>query len=127
MDTIGHWGPIFKLSFELIVFSKVPYLWTSVLAFRGNGGEKDVAKYGDRIPAIFYNKNGYLQFSMAVSGNKNYKIKKEIDLGKWYLIEIEQILNKGKVGYMIIYQIVLTVIMERFTTQSEWMERRYTL
>ena len=46
---------------------------------------------------------------MAVSGNKNYKIKKEIDLGKWYLIEIEQILNKGKVGCMIIYQIVLTV------------------
>ena len=64
---------------------------------------------------------------MAVSGNKNYKVKKEVELEKWYLIEIEQILNKGKVGCMIIYQIVLTVIMERFTTQSEWMERRYTL
>ena len=38
---------------------------------------------------------------MAVNGNKNYKVKKEIDLGKWYLIEIEQILNKGKVGYMV--------------------------
>ena len=39
---------------------------------------------------------------MAVSGNKNYKVKKEVELEKWYLIEIEQILNKGKVGCMII-------------------------
>ena len=59
---------------------------------------------------------------MAVSGNKNYKIKKEIDLGKWYLIEIEQILNKGKVGYMVnLPNIDLTFMMERFTTRSDWM------
>ena len=72
-------------------------VWSSILAFKGNGGSDDLKKYGDRAPAIFYNKNGFLHFTNAVSGNRNYYFDKKVDLGKWYHIDVEQNLKDGKV------------------------------
>ena len=97
LATIDSWGPYFKLSLDLKIHSKVYPGWSSILSFKGNGGLEDWKKYGDRAPAILYNKNGQLHFTNAVSGNLNYVFDKKVDLGKWYHIEIEQNWKNGKV------------------------------
>ena len=81
-----------------MINSKVPSVWSSILAFKGNGGLEDVKEYGDRAPAIFYNKNGHLHFTNAISGNRNFAFDKAIALGKWYHIDIEQNVKNGKVN-----------------------------
>ena len=98
LQTIDSWGPFFKVTFDLMVHSKPTSHWSGLLAFKGNGGSSNVAKYGDRAPAIFYNQQGHLHFTNAVSGKVNYAFNKAINLGKWYRIEIEQASSNGKVG-----------------------------
>ena len=83
-----------------MVHSKPTSYWSSILAFKGNGGSSNIGKYGDRAPAIFYNQLGRLHFTNAVSGNKNYYVDIPIDLGKWYKIEMEQLSSNGKVEGM---------------------------
>ena len=58
----------------------------------------DNSQYGDRAPAIFYNKAGYLHFTNAVNGNRNYAFNYDIELNKLYQIEIVQEEKNGKVG-----------------------------
>ena len=84
-----------------MVHSKPTSYWSSILAFKGNGGLNDWKEYGDRVPAIFYNQLGQLHFASAVNGNKNYHFNRAIDLGKWYKIEIEQVSLNGKVEAMV--------------------------
>ena len=55
---------------------------------------------GDRIPAIFYNSKGYLHIVSAVDKNANYAASYNIDLKKWYHIEIAQTKMNGKVSEM---------------------------
>ena len=81
-----------------MIHSKVESQWSSVLAFRGNGAVDDFSQYGDRAPAIFYNKAGHLTFTNAVSGDRNLHFHYDIDLNKLYHIEIGQEENNGKVG-----------------------------
>ena len=54
-------------------------------------------KYGDRTPAIFYNKGGFLHFSNAVSGTNHFNFDYNIELNKLYHIEIAQEDKGGKV------------------------------
>ena len=98
LATIEEWGPLFKVSFDLMIHSNVDSTWSSVLAFRGNGAVDDWSQYGDRAPAIFYNKAGYLHFTNAVNGNRNYHFNFGIELNKLYHIEINQEEKNGKVG-----------------------------
>ena len=97
LATIDEWGPLFQISFDLIIHSKVQSDWSSVLAFRGNGAVTE-HKYGDRTPAIFYNKGGFLHFSNAVSGTNHFNFDYNIELNKLYHIEIAQKDKGGKVS-----------------------------
>ena len=91
LATLDTWGPLFRISFDLIVYSNIDSTWSSVLAFRGNGAVHDRNDYGDRAPAIFYhNKDGILHIGHAVSGIKNYTFNRGIELGKWHHIELVQ-------------------------------------
>jgi len=101
LATIEEWGPLFKVSFDLMIHSKVESEWSSVLAFRGNGAVDNYSQYGDRAPAIFYNKAGYLGFGSAVNGDPNYAVYFEIELNKLYHIEIAQEEENGKVFYTV--------------------------
>ena len=102
LATIDDWGPLFKISFDLIIYSKVFHgqsQYSSVLAFRGNGAVNDWVKYGDGAPAILYKrKTGELHFTNAVSGNRNFAIDHHIELNELYHIEIVQEEKDGKVG-----------------------------
>ena len=97
LETIDSWGPLFKVTFDLMIHSKVSSTWSSILSFKGNGGLTNYDKHGDRAPAIFYNKRGYLHFCNALDGNRNYCKDKTVDLNKWYRIEVEQVSMEGKV------------------------------
>ena len=107
IGTIDSWGPTFSVSFDLIIHSfvkgKGKQGWSSVLAFKGNGGKSHCCKHGDRIPDVALNKNGALRFSHSVSGNKKYQFLFNVDLNKWYNITIEQEKNYQKVNSFILH------------------------
>ena len=103
IGTIDSWGPLFHISFDLIIHSYVKGKgkqgWSSVLAllaFKANGGQID-KDHGDRTPTVAVNKNGHLRFSNSVSGNEKYKFIFNVDLNKWYNITIEQRPSNEKV------------------------------
>ena len=87
-----------RLSFDIKIHSDVSSTWSSLVAFKGNGGGGNNQEYGDRIPVIYFNKDtGELGVRSAVSGNKNYPFNYAIDIGTWYTIEIAQIETEEKV------------------------------
>ena len=100
--TIPRWGPWFRVSFDLKINS---YRfgnkggWSSVIAFKKDGGESNLGKIGDRIPAVFLNKKrGSLHFASGVNGKRNHNFDFiSIKLKKWFGIVIEQTRDKGKV------------------------------
>ena len=116
IGTIDKWGPTFSVSFDLIIHSYVrgkgKQGWTSVLAFKGNGGKSHCCKHGDRIPDVALNKNGELRFTNSVSGNKKYQFIFNVDLNKWYNITIEQTKNDQKVTK------IISVFMKRYSVLS---------
>ena len=100
IGTIANWGPQFRVSFDLKINSlDLPHRsgWSSVIAFKVDGGAGNMDKIGDRIPAIFSNKRGYLHFANAVNGNRNHVFNFNFKLKKWYSITLEQTWENGKV------------------------------
>ena len=96
---IEDWGPQFRVAFDLMIHSDISATWTSVVAFKGNGGGHDNGEYGDRIPALFYhNERGRLYFTHALNGNKNFVVDDDVDIGTWLHIEIVQRDNDGQVA-----------------------------
>ena len=98
---IATWGPQFRVSFDLKINSHVAGNrggWSNVISFKSNGGTSNMWKIGDRIPAIFINRKGFLHFTNAVNGNSNHVFDfKPIKLNKWYSIAIQQKRENGKV------------------------------
>ena len=73
-------------------------------------------KYGDRIPAVWVNREKFFQISSAVSGNPSNNQIFDYTLNQWYHFEIIQEENsKGEVIYSIlmdgftVYQVVNTL------------------
>ena len=66
------------------------------------GGNQD--KYGDRNPAIFYEKDaGWVQVQSAVNGNMFSGVNRPLILNKEYTVEIHQrYLNQGVYRYTVI-------------------------
>lgn len=87
-----HW----KLQFSIKPLH-VKHGWTSII--HASIGE-NVAKYGDRIPAVFFHSGSTrLHICSAVSGNKNYcKDFKPLPLNKFSTIIIQQIPKQRRYG-----------------------------
>ena len=66
IGTIDSWGPYFRISLDLIIHSHAYDGYSSVLAFRGNGGTYDCCEIGDRIPAIFEHTNSSFHVSVKL-------------------------------------------------------------
>ena len=81
-----------------MIHSKGSSYYSTVLAFKGNGGARDNRDYGDRVPAIFYRNDGYLHVTCAVNWKKSYPVNVRIDLGRWHRIGIEQARLHDKVN-----------------------------
>ena len=96
--TLPSWGDQFDVSLELWIESFTPANhdgWTELLRFTATN--KDMGSAGDRIPAIFANKNGniYVTSQVGTNGNtaKNFNIKTQT----WTKVEIKQYRESGKV------------------------------
>ena len=73
----------------------IPVLgWSTIIRFTTGG---DCCNIGDRVPAIFYNNDGFLLISSAVSGDGNLYVEAPVDFGKLYHIEIFQRQKNGQV------------------------------
>ena len=96
--TLPSWGDYFDISMELWIGSYSGANtngWTELLRFTATN--KDCCSAGDRIPAIFANKNGYIHVTSQVgtngNANKNFNIKTQT----WTKVEIKQYQENGKV------------------------------
>ena len=101
IGTIPSWGPQYRVRFDVKINS---YRfgnrggWSSIISFKRDGGKRNGGVIGDRNPAIFLNKKGFLTFASGVNGNPNHNFNfNSIKLKKWYSIEIAQTRDKGKV------------------------------
>ena len=99
--TLPSWGDQFDVSLELWIESFTPSNsngWSELLRFTATN--KDIGSAGDRIPAIFANKNGniYVVSQIGTNGNanKNFNIKTKT----WTKVEIKQYQENGKVHYL---------------------------
>ena len=97
--TLPSWGDQFDVSLELWIESFTPSNskgWSELLRFTATN--KDIGSAGDRIPAIFANKNGniYVVSQIGTNGNanKNFNIKTQT----WTKVEIKQYQENGKVN-----------------------------
>ena len=98
MATLPSWGDYFEISMELWIesFSGANKNgWTELLRFTTTN--KDCCSAGDRIPAIFANKNGHIHVTSQVGENgnawKNFNIKTKT----WTKVEIKQYQENKKV------------------------------
>jgi len=98
---IPSWGPYFKISLDLMVFRHSKNIWTSVLAFKANNGVTNSKKHGDRIPAIFLHKDGFIGIRSSINGNINYWSNHRIKLQKWHKIIMEQVSIYKKTSFKI--------------------------
>ena len=94
ITTIPNFGPEYSVTFDITVHSAGGG-WSNILHFTTGA---NCCNLGDRIPAIFYNSAGYIRIDSSVNERGNYKIHYDIDLNKWYHIEIAQTKMNGKVS-----------------------------
>ena len=95
VGTVASWGPTFRVAVDIIVHSAGSG-YTSILRFTSTNN--NCCKLGDRLPIIHYHSKGYLHITSAVNKNANYYVNFNIDLKKWYHIEIAQTKMNGKVS-----------------------------
>ena len=99
MATLPSWGDYFDISLEFWIGSYSGAFgkngWTELLRFTSTN--KDCCSAGDRIPAIFAHKNGFIHVTSQVGTNgnayKNFNIKTQT----WTKVEIKQYQENGKV------------------------------
>ena len=94
IGTLANWGPEYRVKVEVIVHSAHSG-WSNILHFTSTGS--NCCNIGDRVPAIFYHSEGILSISSAVNEDGDYGLRTNIDLKKWYHIEIVQKTENGKV------------------------------
>ena len=89
LATVPFWGPTWKISFDLYITS-FPSLsdWAGILHF--TTGE-NCCNVGDRIPFIKLFKDNQLVILNAVNDQGNHQSRYNLDVDKWYNIEISQI------------------------------------
>ena len=92
--TISNFGHEYTVMFDIIVHS-AGINWINILRFTST--DNNCCNIGDRIPAIFYNNDGYLLIDSAVNEKGNHGVTYDIDLEKWYHIEIVQKTENGQV------------------------------
>ena len=92
--TIPKLGPEYRVAISVTVHS-AGIGWFSILHFTSTGD--DCCNIGDRVPAILYNSDGFLQINSAVGDNGDEYITYNIELNVEYEIEIVQRRTNGKV------------------------------
>ena len=109
LNTLPTWGPAFKVSVDIFINSfDGPNLaeggWRAEI-LRFTSTDNNCCNIGDRIPAIFTNKNGFIAINTQI-GNKGSQFKAvPLEKETWYSLELLQYEWNNKVVIMYIYLI----------------------
>ena len=101
LKTLVTWGPTFKISLKLFINSFVGHnLQNGNLAevLRFTTTDNDCCAIGDRIPAIFTHRRGFLQVATHIGADGNKKKNFRLDEKTWYTLEIKQYRKNNKVS-----------------------------
>ena len=129
LATTASWGPLFWVSLDLIIHNPVPG-WSNLLAFKAHGAKSNKGNRGDRFPSIFlwnsgqHNASHYLHFVTSLNRQANYYYNHHhVKTNTWYNVVIQQISRNGKVRGRGLADMI---ILNRFTSSSISMEKRFT-
>jgi len=100
---IPSWGPTFKISFELKVLSFStcnPMEMANYLTFTAT--DLNCCGIGDRIPAFFTNRGGFLQVATQINNNENViKSSPKLEENVWYKLEVEQLIQNNQFFFVL--------------------------
>ena len=83
-----NWGNVFQISFDIVV-TRLPYSsWMNVFHFTATN--RNCCGHGDRIPALYINRNGHFYFISLLNNNGNYYRAVKFELGVTYHVTIQQ-------------------------------------
>ena len=93
------WGPEFSIEMDITI-KALPSKFNSILHFSENFSGKN---YGDRVPAIWLSKSGFVLICSAISGNKNKCTQVNQAIGQQFTLGIKQATRQsdGKMFYEI--------------------------
>ena len=93
------WGPEFSIEMDITI-KALPPNFRSIIHFTENFSGKN---YGDRVPAIWLSKSGFLLICSAISGDKNKCTQVNQPIDQQFTLEIKQATRQsdGKMFYEI--------------------------
>ena len=107
LTTLPTWGPTFKVSVDIFINSfhgqnLKDGAWAEILRFTNTTNNR--GNLGDRLPAVFTHKDGYIIVASQIGDNNNYHIGGDSGPGHiylkentWYKLEISQLSENSKV------------------------------
>ena len=98
MDTLPSWGYFWEVSLQIWIesFSGLNNQgWSEV--FRFTVTTQDCCAAGDRIPALFVNKAGFIYATSQVGSNGDFHKSFYISAKTWTKVQIKQYPENGKV------------------------------
>ena len=110
LTTLSTVGKQFYVSFKLQVTKHTPGVWRNILHLTKSGN----AGHGQRIPAVWLYQDNTLLIVSSVNGMVGYGVtpkKHPLKEGKWYWIEIQQMLKEGKVQQDSITNFIISFIL----------------
>ena len=115
MATVPSWGPSFIVSLNLYINTfdgenLMQDKWAELLRFTST--DNNCCAIGDRIPAIFANKGGFIQVATQLWRKGNRWKNINLDVQTWYNIEMKQFSQNNKVDIQQIY--ILTKIFSSY-------------
>ena len=87
-DVIYNWGYQYIIRFDLEINQNFAPSWLNV--FRITSTDNNNGNHGDRVPALFVNKDRSLSFTNSVGSEWNHHFRFEYELNKQYHIEMIQ-------------------------------------
>ena len=109
---LTDWGPAYQVSLEMKINSFPQQSnWSEVL--RVTSTNRNLGSVGDRIPAIFANKAGFIQVCTQVGTDANWCKNYTISQGVWYMLELGQ--NKENTKVIFINSRLFTYALHPFS------------
>ena len=94
--TLPSWGDYFEVSLQIWIETfEQDNSWTEL--FRFTATEKDCCSAGDRIPALFVNRAGFIYATSQVGSNGDFHTAFNIPPKTWTMVQIKQYPENGKV------------------------------
>ena len=100
LATLPTWGPTFRLTLDLYIHSFAGSSLNNGMAelVRLTSTDNNCCAIGDRIPAIFTHKNGFLHIGTQIGSRGNQVKNVNLVKRKWHRLELVQNAENNKVS-----------------------------